>query len=65
MFLAERAQLGRKIGRDFLIGNGFWHDVGERVRRLNLPEDLEQVRKLLFLGCCETVRSLCEQCESR
>jgi len=59
MFLAERAGIGRKIGREFLIGNMFWDDFGERIRRLQLTEDMNEVRKLFFLECCNTVKSLC------
>src|SRR5690349_986332 len=59
MFLAETAGIGRKIGREFLIGNMFWDDFGERIRRLQLTENMNEVRKLFFLECCNTVKSLC------
>ncbi len=58
MFLAEKAAIGRKIGREFLIGNLFWDEFGERVRSLPLS-DKKGVQKLFFLECCKTVRSLC------
>src|SRR6476646_10509201 len=28
MFLAEKAGIGRKVGREFLIGNMFWDEFG-------------------------------------
>src|SRR5439155_25856267 len=60
MFLAEKAGMGRKIGKEFLTGTAFWDDFGDRVRKLNLGEDLDQARKLFFLECWNTVRFLCE-----
>jgi hypothetical protein len=59
MFFAERAAIGRKIGREFLIGNMFWDEFGERVRSLQLTENMNEVRKLFFLECCRTVKCLC------
>ena len=59
MFLAEKAGLGRKVGREFLIGNMFWDDFGERIRRLKTSESTNEVRKQFFLECCNTVRSIC------
>jgi hypothetical protein len=37
----------------------FWDDFGERIRRLQLTENMNEVRKLFFLECCNTVKSLC------
>jgi hypothetical protein len=61
MFLAEKADMGRKAGREFLTGRGFWDDFGERIRRLELSQNMDEVRKLFFLECCNTVRFLCMQ----
>lgn len=62
MFLAEKAGIGRKVEREFLIGRAFWDDFGERVGRLEpLAEGIDEVRKLFFLECCNAVRSLCTQ----
>ena len=60
MFLAETAEIGRKVGREFLIGRVFWDDFGERIQRLQLSDNIDEVRKLFFLECCEVVRSLCK-----
>ena len=61
MFLAEKAEIGRKIGCEFLTGRVFWDEFGERVRRLQLGDDLDEVRKLFFLECCDVVRFLCKE----
>ena len=62
MFLAEKAEIGRKVGREFLTGRVFWDDFGERIRRLDpLSDDLDEVRKLFFLECCNAVRALCKE----
>ena len=61
MFLAEKADMGRKIGREFLTGRGFWDEFGGRIRRLQLGENLDEVRKVFFLECCDVVRYLCRQ----
>jgi hypothetical protein len=61
MFLAEKAEIGRKIGREFLTGKVFWDEFGERIRKLQLSDDMDEVRKLFFLECCETVRFLCKE----
>lgn len=61
MFLAEKAEIGRKIGREFLTGRFFWDEFGERIRNLQLGDDLDEVRKLFFLECCDTVRFLCRE----
>ena len=61
MFLAEKAEIGRKIGREFLTGRVFWDEFGERIRRLQLTDNIEQVRKLFFLECCDTVRFFVEE----
>ena len=61
MFLAEKANIGRKIEREFLTGKVFWDEFGDRIRRLQLGDDLDEVRKLFFLECCDVVRFLCKQ----
>ena len=61
MFLAEKAEIGQKVGREFLTGRVFWDEFGERVRRLQLGDDLDEVRKLFFLECCDVVRFLCKE----
>lgn len=61
MFLAERAEIGRKIGREFLTGKVFWDEFGERIRGLKLGQNMDEVRRLFFLECCDVVRSLCKQ----
>lgn len=61
MFLAEKADIGRKVGREFLIGRVFWDDFGERIHKLQLSDNIDEVRKLFFLECCEVVRALCKR----
>jgi len=61
MPLAERAGMGRKIGREFLIDKAFWDEFGERIRGLQLTDDMIEARKLFFRECCNTVRILCVQ----
>ena len=61
MVLAEKAEIGRKIGREFLTGRVFWDEFGHRIRRLELSDNIEEVRKLFFLECCNAVRFLCKQ----
>jgi hypothetical protein len=61
MFLAEKAIIGRKIGREFLTGKLFWDEFGERIKRLQLTDNIEEVRRLFFLECCDTVRFLCKR----
>lgn len=61
MFLAEKAKIGRKIGREFLTGRVFWDEFGERTRKLQLGDDLDEVRKLFFLECCDVIRFLCKE----
>ena len=61
MLLAEKAKIGRKIGREFLTGRVFWDEFGERIRKLQFGDDLDEVRKLFFLECCDVVRFLCKE----
>ena len=61
MPLAERAGMGRKIGREFLIDKAFWDEFGERIRGLQLTDDMIEARNLFFRECCNTVRILCVQ----
>ena len=61
MPLAERAGMGRKIGREFLIDKAFWDEFGERIRGLQLTDDMIEARKLFFRECCNAVRILCVQ----
>src|SRR5215467_1910153 len=61
MFLAEKAEIGRKVGREFLTGRVFWDEFGERIRRLQLTDNIDEVRRIFFLECCETVRFLCKR----
>ena len=61
MPLADRAGMGRKIGREFLIDKAFWDEFGERIRGLQLTDDMIEARKLFFRECCNTVRILCVQ----
>lgn len=59
MPFAERAGIGRKIGREFLIERAFWDEFGEQIRRLELSQDMIAVRKLFFRECRNTVKTLC------
>ena len=61
MPLAEKTQIGRKIGRDFLTQPAFDDEFRNRIVRLEFGHDLTQARKLLFRECCDTVRMLCAQ----
>ena len=61
MPLAERAQIGRKIGRDFITQAAFDDEFRERITRLDFSQGLAAARKLLFRECCDTVRMLCSQ----
>jgi hypothetical protein len=61
MALAERAGMGRKIGREFLTGKAFWDEFGERIQKLELSQNMIEVRKLFFLECCNAVKFLCAE----
>jgi len=61
MPLAERAQIGRKIGRDFIAQPAFDDEFRDRILRLDFGHDVTVARKLLFRESCDTVRMLCAQ----
>jgi hypothetical protein len=61
MPLADRAQIGRKIGRDFIAQAAFDDEFRNRIVRLDFAHDVAQARRLLFRECCDTVRALCAQ----
>jgi hypothetical protein len=59
MLFAQKAGIGRKIGRDFLIDRAFWDDFGVRIKKLNLSSDMTEVRSLFFQECRNTIQTLC------
>ncbi len=61
MPLAERAHLGRKLGRDFLLGKTFCDTFDARIKKLDLTRDMTQTRRLCFKACCTVVRELCTE----
>jgi hypothetical protein len=61
MPLAEKAHIGRKIGRDFIALPPFDDEFRKRIVVLDFGHDVGHARKLLFRECCATVRALCIQ----
>lgn len=59
--LAQKAGLGQKIGREFMIGSTFWDEYGERLNRFGLTTDRTANRKLFFRECVHSVTSFCTQ----
>jgi hypothetical protein len=57
--LAERAKVGKRMGRDILLQDSFWTEFNARVKKLALTRDMVQSRRLCFRACCNAVKALC------
>jgi hypothetical protein len=56
--LAEKAKVGRRLGRDLIPEDRFTPEFGTRIGRFKIGNDMVQNRRICFRICRDTVRSL-------
>jgi hypothetical protein len=57
--IAERANVGKRLGRDLILADAFWNEFNDRIKKLEFDRDMVQNRRLCFRACCNAVRALC------
>ncbi|HLH31167.1 MAG TPA: hypothetical protein VKY31_08185, partial [Terriglobia bacterium] len=57
--IAERAKVGTRLGREIGLGDSFFAEFDERIKKLDISRDMAQNRRSCFRACCNAVTALC------